>query len=203
VAFDAHRLVPAIAVGGPNIHPVARSRIQGALAPTFDSKGDLNRRFGLLKQWIVNIDFQRAKAKADRNVDLPTWARLRRGLDTLLHPVRFVGVDDAFDVIFETPTGEVELSELSDGFRSVFVIVAELMMRLSLSTDQPETMLDQEAVCIIDEIDAHLHPKWQQRIIPGLRALFPNVQIIATTHSPFVVESVAPQSIFKLVEVSQ
>jgi predicted ATP-binding protein involved in virulence len=182
---------------------VARSRIQGALAPTFDSKGDLNRRFGLLKQWIVNIDFQRAKAKADRNVDLPTWARLRRGLDTLLHPVRFVGVDDAFDVIFETPTGEVELSELSDGFRSVFVIVAELMMRLSLSTDQPETMLDQEAVCIIDEIDAHLHPKWQQRIIPGLRALFPNVQIIATTHSPFVVESVAPQSIFKLVEVSQ
>jgi predicted ATP-binding protein involved in virulence len=107
-------------------------------------------------------------------------------------------VDDNFEVLFRTPTGQVRLEALSDSFRSIFVVVADLLLRLSLSTPRKEDVLQQEAVCMIDEIDAHLHPKWQERVIPGLRALFPRVQFIATTHSPIVIASVEPHQIFRL-----
>jgi len=109
-------------------------------------------------------------------------------------------VDDRFNVLFQTPTGTVRLEALSDGYRSVFVMITDLLLRLSLSTPRMEDLLFQEAVCLIDEIDAHLHPRLQERVLPGLRTLFPNVQFIATTHSPFIVASVEPHNVFRLSE---
>lgn len=90
------------------------------------------------------------------------------------------------------------IEALSDGFRSTFTIVSDLLLRLNFATRDPEQVLQQEGVCLIDEVDAHLHPRWQETIIPGLRALFPNVQFIATTHSPIVVASVEPENVFRL-----
>jgi len=78
------------------------------------------------------------------------------------------------------------------------VVVADLIRRMSLSTNDPERMLEQEATCLIDEIDAHLHPRWQEVVVPGLRAMFPNVQFIATTHSEIVVSTVEPKNVFRL-----
>ncbi len=104
-------------------------------------------------------------------------------------------------MIFQTPTGRVPIEALSDGFRSVFAIVAELLLRLSLCTDQPEKVLEQEAVCLVDEIDANLHPRWQENVVPGLRAMFPNVQLIATTHSEIVVSTVEPKNVFRLEDM--
>jgi predicted ATP-binding protein involved in virulence len=46
-----------------------------------------------------------------------------------------------------------------------------------------------KGVILIDELDLHLHPKWQRRIIEDLRRVFPNVQFICTTHSPFLIQS--------------
>ena len=56
-----------------------------------------------------------------------------------------------------------------------------------------------EAIILIDEIDVHLHPKWQRRIVPALELLFPNCQFIATTHSPFVIQAAGRQRI-KFIE---
>ena len=75
-------------------------------------------------------------------------------------------------------------------------------MRLSLTTDSKAQALRQPAVCLIDEIDAHLHPKWQAKIVPALRSMFPNVQFISTTHSPYVIETVEPYQIFVLKEAA-
>ena len=197
VAFDVYRLLPWQAITGPNIQQVPKSRNHGSMLPTVRRKGGMEARFRLLKQWIVNIDFYRAKAKADRNEESPTWDTLRTALNTVFRPYTFEGVTEMFDVMFQTPTGLVPIEALSDGFRSVFVIITELLLRLSLTTDDPNKILEREAVCLIDEIDAHLHPKWQERVLPGLRALFPNVQFIATTHSPYVVSTVAPHEIFR------
>jgi len=197
VLFDVYRLLPPHAVTGPNIREVVKNRIQGSLEPTVRRTGAPQQRFRQLKQWVVNLDFQRAKAKADRNEESATWETLCNALDTIFHPYRFEKVDDRFEVLFRTPTGLVPIEALSDGFRSVFVIVTELLLRLSLTTDDPNRILQQEAVCLIDEIDAHLHPSWQERAIPGLRGLFPNVQFIATTHSPIVVSTVTPSEIFR------
>jgi energy-coupling factor transporter ATP-binding protein EcfA2 len=201
VAFDVYRLLPPSRIAGPNTQRVVQHRCLRALAPTVRREGGVEGRFAQLKQWIVNIDFFRAKAKADRGQDLPTWQILRNALNTLFEPYEFVGVDERFEVLFRTPNGTVPLESLSDGFRSMFVVIIELLLRLSLATPEPETALLQEAVCLIDEVDAHLHPKWQARVIPGLRALFPNVQFIATTHSPIVVSSVEPFNVFRLSEI--
>jgi len=55
-----------------------------------------------------------------------------------------------------------------------------------------------QGIVLIDEIDLHLHPKWQRKIVPKLLELFPNVQFVITTHSPFVVQSVAAESRYML-----
>ena len=200
VGFDVFRLLPPIQVTGPNIQQVPAYPWQGSLVPTVSRGGGIATRFGTLKQWIVNLDFFRARAKADRNEDLPAWDILRTALDKFLRPWKFEGVDERFDVRFKGPSGSVSLDALSDGLRSVFVIVTELLFRLSLATEHPADALSGEAVCLIDEVDAHLHPEWQESVIPGLCAMFPNVQFIATTHSPYVVASVEPRNVFRIEE---
>jgi hypothetical protein len=194
-AFDVYRIYPPAQTEGPISKGVDARRFKDAL---YTARGSL--RSQTLKQWIVNIDFYRAKAKADRGESFPLWDTLRHALNTLLKPYTFEGVDDNFNVLFQTPTGRVPIEALSDGFRSVFVIIADLVLRMSLCTDRPDDVLSQEGVCLIDEIDAHLHPRWQENIVPGLRAMFPNVQLIATTHSPIVVASVQPENVFRLEE---
>ncbi|MBI4616235.1 MAG: AAA family ATPase [Planctomycetes bacterium] len=198
--FDVYRILPPVSISGPNLQGVPRHRLEGALAPTVRRDGRVDLRFHQLKQWIVNLGFFRAMAIADRKEDLPLWATLRSALDRMLHPYAFDRVDERFEVLFQGPSGTARLEELSDGLRSVFAIVTELLLRLSLSTSDPAKILETEAVCLVDEIDAHLHPRWQERIIPFLRTLFPHVQWIATTHSPLVIRTVEPENAFRLEE---
>jgi ABC-type arginine transport system ATPase subunit len=201
VALDAHRLLPPLEVDAVDARLVTTNPRANALAPSVKRDRALWFRFAQLEQWIVNLDHLRARAKADRGEAYPLWDMLIEGLDALLAPVRFEGIDEALQARFRTPTGSVSLASLSDGFRSVFVIVAELVLRLSLATEDPYAALDQPAVCLIDEIDAHLHPRWQTQIVRGLQKLFPRVQFIATTHSPYVVASVEPHEVFQLGEI--
>lgn len=51
---------------------------------------------------------------------------------------------------------------------------------------------------LIDEIDLHLHPKWQRRVVPDLQRAFPQLQFIATTHSPFILQSLEPGEVIDL-----
>jgi len=53
-------------------------------------------------------------------------------------------------------------------------------------------------VVLIDEIDLHLHPKWQRRVVSDLQNAFPNLQFIATTHSPFILQSLEPGEVIDL-----
>lgn len=67
-----------------------------------------------LRQSIVNLDYLRAKFKADRGQELPLWEILHHALDTLLRPYSFVGVDDGFQVIFQTPSATSGRSRLPE-----------------------------------------------------------------------------------------
>lgn len=85
----------------------------------------------------------------------------------------------------------LEVTQLSDGERGALGLVLDLARRLSIanpSIDDP--LAKAEAVILIDEIDLHLHPKWQRRIVGNLTATFPRCQFIATTHSPQVIGEV-------------
>ena len=82
------------------------------------------------------------------------------------------------------------LYELSTGYKALLSMIMELAYRSvllnpSLDTENP----GQTGIVIIDEIDAHLHPKWQWRIIDALTKCFPNIQFIIATHSPIVIAS--------------
>ena len=119
------------------------------------------------------------------------WDEAVRALDRVLWPSRFDHVTTSGEIVFITPTGPASIDELGDAVGSVVVMTLEL---LRLSMERP----NEELVYVIDDIDAHLHPRWQSRIIGDLRRTFPRVQLIATTQSPWVVASVEPFQVFRL-----
>jgi hypothetical protein len=92
----------------------------------------------------------------------------------------------------------VPLRDLSEGYGSLLALIGHLF-RHSLSTLRWNSDPSQiYGVVLIDEIDLHLHPAWQRRVLPNLRSVFPNLQIICTTHSPMVAGSVSTDSVVVL-----
>jgi predicted ATP-binding protein involved in virulence len=94
---------------------------------------------------------------------------------------------------------ELLLSQLSAGYRNMLALVMDFARRLAQANPDMENPLAAEAILMIDELDLHLHPTWQQKIIPDLKKVFPNTQIIATTHSPEVVTTVKQNQV-KILE---
>lgn len=83
----------------------------------------------------------------------------------------------------------LDLMQLSDGYKTLLGLVIDLSMRMGLANPHLEDPLSAEAIVMIDEVDLHLHPSWQQRVLSDLLRTFSNTQFILTTHSPFVVEA--------------
>ncbi|WFU00694.1 AAA family ATPase [Rhizobium sp. CB3171] len=96
------------------------------------------------------------------------------------------------DLVLQYAEGRsVAFSDLSDGYRNVVAMVADLAIKIVMLNPHlgAEALAKTDGVVMIDELDLHLHPKWQRRIVDDLRRTFPNVQFICTTHSPFIVQS--------------
>lgn len=83
----------------------------------------------------------------------------------------------------------LSLGQLSDGERSFLAMVSDLIRRLILANPQLDNPLLGKGIVLIDELELHLHPKWQREIVENLKMTFPNIQFIATTHSPFIVQT--------------
>lgn len=89
-------------------------------------------------------------------------------------------------VVSESVSLQVE--DLSDGERSLVVMGFDIARRLAqLNPNDPAPIINGQGVVLIDEVDLHLHPQWQRRIITSLTSAFPKLQFIATTHSPQVI----------------
>ncbi|MEM8534817.1 MAG: AAA family ATPase, partial [Chloroflexota bacterium] len=90
----------------------------------------------------------------------------------------------------------LNVSQLSDGERSMLALVFDLSRRLALANPQSDDPLREgRGVVLIDELDLHLHPSWQRTIVDRLTTTFPNCQFIATTHSPQIVGEVRPEQV--------
>ncbi len=91
---------------------------------------------------------------------------------------------------------------LSDGVRTTLSLVMEIAFRCYLLN--PYLGIDAakltEGVVLIDEIDLHLHPTWQKKIVADLRRAFPNIQFIVTTHAPLVIGSLKEGALFNISE---
>jgi hypothetical protein len=88
---------------------------------------------------------------------------------------------------FKTPDGVLPFNFLSQGTQSVIQWCADLLIGYAKFYDFPNTLDDKPGILIIDEIDAHLHPSWQRRILPVLTSEFPSLQIFCATHSPLTI----------------
>ena len=140
-----------------------------------------------------DLDYQSKDVSAVRQAItsmLPEVSDLR----TASNPLRFV-------VSVRSEQGRVEklsLDQLSGGYRIMLALAADLARRMVQGNPHLDDPLKSEAVVLIDEIELHLHPKWQQRVLADLQRTFPNAQFIASTHSPQVLTTVEPQRIVEL-----
>mgnify|MGYP001271711027 CR=1 FL=1 len=95
-------------------------------------------------------------------------------------------------------TRTLELAQLSDGYRNLLAIVLDFARRLAQANPNWPNPLEAPGILLIDEVELHLHPRWQQTVIPGLRAAFPNTQLVISTHSPAVLTTVRREHIHLL-----
>jgi hypothetical protein len=104
-------------------------------------------------------------------------------------PIEFLGVAEDEGGLFpqfRTPDGDLPLNVLSQGTQSIIQWLAHLLIGYAEYYNYPPDLEGKPGILIIDEIDAHLHPSWQRRIIPTLTKHFPNLQIFCSTHSPLM-----------------
>ena len=93
---------------------------------------------------------------------------------------------------------ELNVNQLSDGEKCLLAMVGDLARRLAIANPGLDDPLLGDGIVLIDEIELHLHPRWQRDIIPALKKTFPNCQFIVTTHSPQVISHVQPEGVFIL-----
>lgn len=100
-------------------------------------------------------------------------------------------------VIDHADLGELIVDDMSDGFRAIISMVADLAYRMVCLNPQlgVQAVEETSGLVLIDEIEMHLHPLWQQHILSDLQRAFPKVQFIITTHSSQVLSSVPAESI--------
>ena len=99
--------------------------------------------------------------------------------------------DSGHSLVIDRGTTSLPVRHLSDGERGVLAMVLDLTRRLAQANPNMQNpAAEAEAVVLIDEIELHLHPSWQRRIIGNLTETFPKCQFIATTHSPQVIGEV-------------
>ena len=96
--------------------------------------------------------------------------------------------------------GLVPFNSLSDGYRNMVGMVADIAHRAArLNPDHgADAAIKTKGIVLIDEIDLHLHPKWQRRVVMDLKKAFPGLQFIASTHSPFILQSLEPGEVIDL-----
>jgi ABC-type cobalamin/Fe3+-siderophores transport system ATPase subunit len=158
-----------------------------------------------LAQWIANQQFKRFKALdgglADRARSIED--SIRR-IETAIRDV--VGVDFRFHTTVDDLNVQAELNGtvvdfglLPEGVKSIVSWIADLLMRMDRTPWKDNLPVHQrEFLLLLDEIDVHLHPAWQRKLLPVVQKLFPKAQIIASTHSPFVVASLADGAVIEL-----
>ena len=93
---------------------------------------------------------------------------------------------------------DLQVDQLSGGYKAVLSVMADIAKRMSIANPDSENPLEEEAVILIDELDLHLHPKWQKTIVDDLKRTFPNCQFIISTHSPFIIQSLNAEELFDI-----
>lgn len=214
-----------------NLHPMARfkyavfaysgqrtlrdtkiSAIQQITATPFEAalSFDGSVRPQVLLQWIANNRTQSALARADGDDKAAqVYDQALNRITTLIHDICDLELEFRLErsplaVTVRVNGDTIHFDTLPDGLKSIISWVADLSLRLeSIPWQEQRDVFSQPIILLLDEVDIHLHPKWQRRILPAIQTLLPNAQIFVSTHSPFVVGSVEDAWVYRLPEPGQ
>ncbi|HWB04015.1 MAG TPA: AAA family ATPase [Verrucomicrobiales bacterium] len=138
---------------------------------------------------------------AEDRTDTKVYTSVKRAITSSLPgAVRVWFSARAGEPVIEWNTGLViGFSKLSDGQRSIVSMIGDIARRTALLNPHLDDPVDQTpGIVFIDEIDLHLHPRWQRRIMEDLRRVFPKIQFIATTHSPVIISAAKDAKVIHL-----
>ena len=161
-----------------------------------------NARLSDFQEWLLQLDYSQ-KSGSEKS-----QKRLEKMHD-LVRSDLFPGVTDfSFKkdgdnehvvVVFSAgKDGDVRFEELGFGYQTTLTWLVDFCKRMFELYPNADNPLQEEAVVLVDEIDLHLHPKWQRDLVPTLSKIFPNVQFIVTTHSPHVLQSMEDVNLYVL-----
>ena len=161
----------------------------------------------LMLKWFEKMTIQEAQNKAVS----PEFLAVKQAMIKCFQGIKsYSNVDVLFnldthniDIRYEDPAGghlRFPMMTLSDGYKSTLCLVADIAYRMAILNPQLLGDVTQKTcgVVLIDEIDLHLHPLWQQRIIKDLTTIFPLVQFVVSTHSPTIISSVCKENLLIL-----
>lgn len=160
----------------------------------------------LMLNWFKNM------AYADGQIQKPSaeFAAVRGAMEKCF--ALMTGIDDVH-VQFNPFTAEIEISyidgkesvriplnQMSDGYKGTISLIADIAYRMAILNPgfSDNVINETQGVILIDEVDLHLHPAWQQRIINDLTSIFPKVQFIVSTHASAVINSVKSENLLIL-----
>ena len=187
---------PVAVFFSPHRSIVSRRKGKGEAAFVKDSLEPRELQIQEFANWLL------AREELDReaNAEHPQIKALNRALTVFLKDYKNLRAvkEPKPTLTIEKNNQTLDVRQLSDGERGVLTLVFDLTARLAEANPQLENPREAAAVVLIDEIDLHLHPRWQREIVDRLEETFPNCQFIATTHSPQIVGEVAPEKIYIL-----
>lgn len=167
------------------IEPSQRLR-SAAVATLFDP----DARLQPIENWAIDLDYRQESDGLDA---------VREALAHLLPDVRFDHIDrDDKSLVFTTVDGKIPFDQLSDGLQAMASWLGDLLFRVTETFQDYRRPLSARGLLLIDELELHLHPTWQRRLIASIRAALPNFQVVATTHSPMTAHQAGAGELFAL-----
>lgn len=151
----------------------------------------------------ITIENSKKVQSNDLGFQLPSLKNIRSAFNSFLNEIE-PGVYGEINVIhtvenradFTQKTTQIlaikknginyQFSQFSSGEKMIFGLLLEIARRLSIGNENSDNSLRGEGLVLIDELDLHLHPRWQKGIVKALNFTFPNIQFIYTTHSPLI-----------------
>ena len=161
---------------------------------THDSLVAGQLKFRTLFQWYKereDVENELKVSEQDLSREDPQLSAVRHAITGMLPGFSGLRIQrNPLHMVIRKGDTALVVDQLSDGEKLLLALTADLARRLAMAYPNYKDPLQGEAIVLIDEIELHLHPAWQRRVLASMRSTFPNCQLIVTTHSPQVLSEV-------------
>lgn len=148
--------------------------------------------------WLKDLKLAKSNDSSTNNRDKSQLGYIISSIESMLFDLleKNVKIEIAeAKVNFIEKGVELDFPQLSEGYKSILIFVSDLLYRFTQAYKNAPIDTPIKGVVMVDEIDLHLHPKWQRVVVKRLRELFPNVQFIFTTHSPTIIQGASEDAV--------